>query len=101
MHANARSGTTAPSARACRTSLEEGPHMDVADVLADGVDRVRQVVERSLDGVADATLTWQPDADSNTVAWLVWHLTRVQDDHVAEVAGSEQVWTADGWQARF
>jgi hypothetical protein len=35
------------------------------------------------------------------VAWLVWHLTRVQDDHVSDVAGTEQVWTAGGWAERF
>jgi uncharacterized damage-inducible protein DinB len=39
--------------------------------------------------------------EANTIAWLVWHLTRVQDDHVAEVAGTEQVWTSQGWFERF
>lgn len=37
----------------------------------------------------------------NTIAWLIWHLTRVQDDHVAEVAGHEQTWISDGWHDRF
>ena len=46
-------------------------------------------------------LTYRPDADANTVAWLVWHLTRVQDDHVADVAGIEQQWLAAGWYERF
>jgi uncharacterized damage-inducible protein DinB len=32
---------------------------------------------------------------------LLWHLTRVQDDHLADAAGTEQVWTADGWYDRF
>jgi hypothetical protein len=31
----------------------------------------------------------------------VWHLTRIQDDHVADVAGTEQVWTSAGWADRF
>ncbi|GAA5020768.1 hypothetical protein GCM10025734_75280 [Kitasatospora paranensis] len=31
----------------------------------------------------------------------MWHLTRIQDDHVADVAGAEQLWTADGWADRF
>ena len=35
------------------------------------------------------------------MAWLVWHLTRIQDDHVAAVAGTEQAWTAQGWVDRF
>jgi hypothetical protein len=74
--------------------------MDVGDLLADGLTRVRQGVERVLDGIGDA-LTWQPDPGANTVAWLLWHLTRIQDDHVAEAAGVEQQWTAGGWQHRF
>lgn len=74
--------------------------MDVADLLADGLTRVQQGVERVLDGIGDA-LTWQPDPDSNTIGWLVWHLSRVQDDHIAEVAGTEQEWISGGWQRRF
>jgi len=74
--------------------------MDVGDVLADGLTRIQQSVERVLDEVGDA-LTWQPDPEANTIAWLVWHLTRVQDDHVAEVAGVEQDWTSGGWHQRF
>jgi hypothetical protein len=31
----------------------------------------------------------------------VWHLTRIQDDHVAGVAQTEQVWTSDDWIDRF
>jgi hypothetical protein len=41
------------------------------------------------------------DSEANSIAWLVWHLTRVQDDHIAEVANTEQVWTAAGWAGRF
>ena len=31
--------------------------------------------------------------------WLLWHLTRVQDDHVAGLTGAEQAWTQ--WRDRF
>jgi hypothetical protein len=41
------------------------------------------------------------DPEANSIAWLVWHLTRIQDDHVAGVAGVEQVWTSQGWGERF
>lgn len=46
-------------------------------------------------------LTYQVDPGANTMAWLIWHLTRVQDDHVSEVLNQEQVWTAGGWVDRF
>src|SRR5450432_3894838 len=71
------------------------------DVLTDGFERVRQVVHSALDGLADDQRTARLDSDANTIAWLVWHLTRIQDDHVAEVAGEPQVWAAGGWPERF
>jgi hypothetical protein len=54
-----------------------------------------------VDGLDVDQLAWRPDEGSNSIAWLVWHLTRVEDDHIAHVAGSEQVWTASGWYDRF
>ena len=38
---------------------------------------------------------------ANSIAWLIWHLTRIQDDHIADVARREQVWTSGGWSERF
>nr|WP_296776138.1 DUF664 domain-containing protein [Rhodococcus sp. (in: high G+C Gram-positive bacteria)] len=75
--------------------------MNHAEVLVDGFDRIKGVVHDTLDDIAPDALTYRVDGEANTIAWLVWHLTRVQDDHVAGVAGSEQVWTADGWNTRF
>ena len=72
-----------------------------AELLTDGYTRVHDVVHRVLDGIAEAALTERLDPDANSIAWLVWHLTRVQDDHIADVAGTEQVWTRDGWATRF
>src|SRR3954452_15722569 len=48
-------------------------------------------------------LLWRPDPAANSIAWLVWHLTRIQDGHLAEVAGEDvaQVWTSQGWVDRF
>ncbi|MBY6411530.1 DUF664 domain-containing protein [Rhodococcus sp. BP-252] len=75
--------------------------MNHAAVLVDAFERIKGVVHDTLDDIPDQALSFRPDSDANTVAWLIWHLTRVQDDHVAGVAGSEQVWTADGWHERF
>ena len=71
------------------------------DLLVDGFDRVRETVQEAVDGLTEDQLRYRPDAEANSIAWLVWHLTRVQDDHVADVAGGEQLWTAAGWVERF
>ena len=75
--------------------------MDVAGLLIDAFGRIRGETHGVLDGASRALLTYRPDPDANSIAWLVWHLTRIQDDHVADVAGVEQRWTADGWYERF
>ncbi|MBT2365977.1 DUF664 domain-containing protein [Streptomyces sp. ISL-10] len=75
--------------------------MKSADLLADAFDRVREVVHEAVEGLSADDLAARLDKGSNSVAWLVWHLTRIQDDHVADVADREQVWTAQGWAGRF
>ena len=75
--------------------------MDVDAVLADAVTRVRELVPTVVGGLDEDDLAWRPDPDANSIAWLVWHLTRVADDHVAEAASTEQVWTSDGWYEVF
>jgi hypothetical protein len=75
--------------------------MDIADVLVDAFGRIEEETHAVLDGVSPEVLTYRLDPDANSIAWLVWHLTRIQDDHVADVAGVEQRWVADGWYDRF
>lgn len=75
--------------------------MDAIDVLVDAFGRAQDDAHRAVEGLGAEELSWRPDGDANPIAWLVWHLARVQDDHVADLAGTEQVWTADGWARRF
>jgi uncharacterized damage-inducible protein DinB len=75
--------------------------MKSADLLVDGLGRVRENVHRVVNGLTAEQLAYRPAAAANSICWLIWHLTRVQDDHIADVAAREQVWTADGWAGRF
>lgn len=75
--------------------------MNVSELLADGLGRVREQIPDVVAGLDDDDLAWRPDPEANSIAWLVWHLTRIEDDHVAGVAGTEQVWIAEGWADRF
>ena len=68
-------------------------------VLSDAFGRVRELVQRLTDGLDTDAATFRIDSEANTPAWLLWHLTRIQDDHVAELAGVEQAWTS--WRDWF
>jgi hypothetical protein len=75
--------------------------MQTGDVLIDGFGRVQEVVHETLDGLSAEDLAFRPEPDANSIAWLVWHLSRIEDDHVADLLGVEQRYTADGWADRF
>lgn len=77
-----------------------GTHMS-SELLSEAFGRISGVVHSALNGASIEVLTFRVDPGANTMAWLIWHLTRIQDDHVSELLGEEQVWTAGAWMDRF
>ena len=75
--------------------------MLAAEALADAFGRVREVARRTVDGLSTEDLARRPADGANSIAWLVWHLARIQDDHLADAFDGEQVWISQGWVARL
>lgn len=75
--------------------------MHAKDVLIDGYGRIQEEVHAAVDGLGPEELNARPSGDANSIAWLIWHLTRVQDDHIADASGLDQVWLAQDWSKRF
>jgi len=73
--------------------------LTTSDVLRDAFGRVRELVEQQCADLDERTATYRVDPDANTPIWLLWHLARVQDDHVAGLAGTAQAW--DRWRDDF
>ncbi len=75
--------------------------MNTQELLVEALGRIGDVVHAVVEGLSEDGLAYRVDEEANSIAWLVWHLTRIQDDHVAHVAGTAQVWVAQGWTDRF
>lgn len=75
--------------------------METADILVDAYGRIQELVHIAATGLDEEQLAYRPEPGANSIAWLVWHLTRIQDDHVAEIAGRGQAWVESDWAARF
>ena len=75
--------------------------MQSNQVLDDAFSRIAEEARGVVDGLDAEVLVWQPEPGSNSIAWLLWHLARVQDDHVADLADGEQLWVAESWAPRF
>jgi uncharacterized damage-inducible protein DinB len=73
--------------------------MDVRGVLTEGFGRITELYADIAGGLDDETLRHRPGGTGNPIGWLLWHLARVQDDHIADLAGGSQVW--EQFQDRF
>ncbi len=71
------------------------------ELVVDGYGRVFEVLKEALTGLTPDDLNKKPQTDCNSMGWLAWHLTRVQDDHIAGLMGEEQLWIKDKWYAQF
>lgn len=75
--------------------------MDVSTVLTDAYSRITENVDKAVEGLDLDAILWQPEPGTNSIAWLVWHLSRVQDDHVSDLVERPQAWERGGWAPRF
>jgi Protein of unknown function (DUF664) len=75
--------------------------VDVAALLLELYGRIPPLARDAVEGLDLSQLTEPPAPGANPIAWLVWHLTRVQDDHIAELLDAEQVWISGRWAPRF
>ena len=75
--------------------------MTPQELFEDAARRPSEVAEHVLEGISAEVLHTMPGGTANSVVWLVWHASRQQDAQVAQLAGTEEVWTAEGWSGRF
>jgi DinB superfamily len=73
--------------------------MDVPALLIEIYGRIPPLAREAVDGLSADQLATAPAPGANTIGWLVWHLTRVQDHHVAELLETDQIWTTGEWAA--
>ncbi|HET6687165.1 MAG TPA: DinB family protein [Jiangellaceae bacterium] len=75
--------------------------MNVASLLLELYGRIPPVARRAVDGVDLERLTVQPSPGTNPISWLIWHIARVQDHHVAALLDENQLWVDGDWAHRF
>lgn len=97
-----------PADDAAADALPEGGQPWSMRLLADGFDRVAGALPSAVDSLEPASILWRPSPAANSIGWLLWHLARVEDDHLTGVAAATgmdvsgaQIWLSDGWSDRF
>ena len=75
--------------------------MEFQQLLIEVFERVSQMLEKALDGLTQDDLNCLPNPDCNSIGWLVWHLTRVQDSAISNLMDKEQCWIVGKWYSKF
>ena len=53
--------------------------MSATQTTVSALERNWQMVLEAVSEVDEATMTARPNDDSNSMSWLIWHMTRVAD----------------------
>jgi len=75
--------------------------MECAEFITGIFTRISQVLETVLDGLTENEISQQPTPECNSIGWMVWHITRVQDRFIAMLSNNEQVWITEKWYGKF
>ncbi len=66
------------------------------------LERNWNMVKSAMSDVDEATMDIRPNHDSNSMSWLVWHMSRVTDRFIHfRLSDKPQLWSVDGWHAKF
>ena len=71
------------------------------EAIQSGLEEYLQGLQRALEGLTPAEVRWQPTLHTNHIAWLVWHMARVEDMWISRLRQGPEVWNAEGWADRF
>ena len=67
------------------------------DVLRSGLEEYLERLQVAIEGLTPAEVRWQPTMNTNPIAWMVWHMARVEDSWLSRLRdGTPQVWTSEG-----
>jgi uncharacterized damage-inducible protein DinB len=72
------------------------------EAIRSGLEEYLQGLKRAIEGLTPAEARWQPTLNTNHIAWLVWHMARVEDRWVSKhLKATTEVWVSEGWADRF
>lgn len=75
--------------------------METSSLLGELYGRIPPLARAAVDGLDADDLARVPAEGSNSIGWLIWHIARLQDHHMSELLGVDQLWVGGGWAARF
>ena len=76
--------------------------MDVKELILSSLEQSHEYLTKALDGLSQEELAWSPAPECNSIAFILWHTTRVEDFFVNRVIQREkELYEAESWQDKL
>lgn len=76
--------------------------MTAKDVVLSSLEQSQGYLTRALDGLTQKEAAWSPGPECNSIAFTLWHITRVEDFFVNRVIQrQEELYEAEGWRQKL
>jgi DinB superfamily len=76
--------------------------MKTSDFILNMLDRIQNAQMTAVDGLSHEELTWRPVTEANSIGFVLWHQTRVEDILVqGMIQRKPQVWISDKWAEKL
>ncbi|MGE3536690.1 MAG: DinB family protein [Candidatus Tectimicrobiota bacterium] len=76
--------------------------MPAFEGLLTALERNWEMVDATLAPLDEAIMARRPTEQCNSIAWILWHMTRVVDTFIhTRLRAQAQLWIKDGWAGQF
>ena len=76
--------------------------MDVKELLLRSLEESQGYLTKALDGLTQEEAAWTPSRECNSIAFILWHIARVEDFFVNRVIKrGKELYEAEKWQDRL
>ena len=75
--------------------------MEMNELIQNGLENSKSVIDRTLDGLAPAELKWQPRPDANSIGLILFHCIRSEDRLIHILQGKPQFWESEKLYQKF
>jgi uncharacterized damage-inducible protein DinB len=76
--------------------------MEVKEILIHTLEHSQRYINTTLDGLTQEEFGWSPNAECNSIAFIFWHIARVEDIIMNTIVQSgKEIYDTEGWQKKL
>ena len=76
--------------------------MEAKELILKSLEQSQRFLTNALDGLTQEEAAWSPSPECNSIAFILWHMTRVEDFFVNRIIQREtELYEAEGWREKL